>query len=205
MCDPSSIILVLYSGHTVQGGWGNRQEKFIFMKPCFTGSNLHLTRVGHFMFCLKNWAGHGLFCKNMRVGHIKLVFTKMNFSSEPAPPPLCLITSPLAGEVLYHWAVRSKLRDGHNVSSWLPVEYASRYATARALHQYHRGQGSNPVGVLIFESLKLWWPPQLCALLHSPNMSPVYCTSILDISTPITTHLLTFIFCGVCTPAKGNV
>ena len=29
--------------------------------------------------------GHALFCKNMRVGHTKLAFVKMNFSSPPPP------------------------------------------------------------------------------------------------------------------------
>ena len=42
--------------------------------------------------------GHALFCKNMRVGHTKLAFVKMNFSS---PPPPVLYDQSLIKYTLY--------------------------------------------------------------------------------------------------------
>ena len=38
------------------------------MKVCFRGSFLSLMSMDHFFFYPKNWVGHVLFCKNMRVG-----------------------------------------------------------------------------------------------------------------------------------------
>ena len=63
--------------------WGAQAEKIQFMKVYLMASYFYLIRVGHLIFNLRNWVGHGLFCKNMRVGHIKLIFIKMKNAATP--------------------------------------------------------------------------------------------------------------------------
>ena len=73
------------TGYKVQEGEGRWAGKIYFMKACSMGSYLSLMRVGDFTFYPKNWVGHVLFCKNIRVGHIKLAFIKMNLSCPTSP------------------------------------------------------------------------------------------------------------------------